>query len=77
MARDDYKWNTNSRDEKQSNHAESGYATSSFEASQAGDTKRRAKRSQRARLGPLLAVIGVVIALSAALLYGVVKVLHG
>ncbi len=31
MARDDYKWNTNSRDEKQSNHAESGYATSSFE----------------------------------------------
>jgi len=77
MARDDYKWNTNSRDEKQSNYAESGYSSSSFGPSQAGDAKRRATRRQPARRGPLLAVIGVVIALSAALLYGVSKVLHG
>ncbi len=77
MARDDYKWNTNSRDEKQSSYTESGYATSSFEPSQAGDAKRRAKRNHRSRLGPLLGIIGIVIALSAALLYGVSKFLRG
>ena len=77
MARGDYKWNTDSRDERQSDYAQSAYSTSSFEASQSGDARRRAPRKRRSRPHILLGAVVIVIAVSAALLYGVSRLLPG
>jgi hypothetical protein len=76
MARNDYKWNTNSRDERQSDYAQSGYSTIS-DASQDGGAKRRALRNRRARLNLLLRACAIVIAASVAVLYGVSHYLRG
>ena len=50
MARNDYKWNTDSRDERQSDYSPSGYATTGFDSSHADAAKRRALRKRNARL---------------------------
>ncbi len=77
MARDDYKWNTDSRNERQSDYAPSGYPASTFEAPQSGSAKHRAQRDRRARLSLLLSAFLIVLALSAAVLYGVSIYLRG
>ena len=76
MARDDYKWKTDSRDERQSDYTESGYSKAP-DASPGGSAQRRALRDRRARLNLLLRAFAIVIAVSAAVLYGVSVYLRG
>jgi hypothetical protein len=76
MARNDYKWNTDSRDERQSDYSPSGYATTGFDSSHEDGAKRRALRKRNARLTWLLPVIVAIVLLSAAVLYGASKLLR-
>lgn len=76
MARNDYKWNTNSREERQSDYSQSGYATTGSDSSHEDAAKRRALRKRKARLGWLPIVVAIVL-LSAAVLYGASKLLRG
>jgi len=72
MARNDYKWDGNSRDERLSEFAHSGYSTTTAGEFHSAWAQKRAQRTRRARLvglvWPLLAAVGV----SAMLLYGIV-----
>jgi hypothetical protein len=77
MARYDYKWNTNSREERQSDYSPSGYATTGSDSSHEDATKRRTLRNRKARQGLLLRIVVAVVLVSAAALYGVSKLLHG
>lgn len=76
MARNDYKWNTDSRDERQSDYSPSGYATTGSDSSHEDAAKRRALRKRKARLTWMPIVVAIAL-LSAAVLYGASKLLRG
>jgi len=77
MARNDYKWDGNSRDERLSEFAHSGYSTTTAGEFHSTWAQKRVLRKRRARVAglvwPMLAAVGV----SAMLLYAVVHHLRG
>jgi hypothetical protein len=76
MARNDYKWNTNSREERQSDYSASGYATTGMDSSNEDAAKRRTQRNRKAHQGLLLRVAVAIVLVSATALYGASKLLH-
>lgn len=80
MARNDnYKWDGDSKDERASEFAHSGYSTTSagvFHSTWAQQRMHR-QRKRRARLAGILWPVAVAVAASAALLYGLISHLRG
>lgn len=77
MDRDRYKWDGDSRDERESEFVETGFQTTTAGSLPSGWAQQRTLRKRRARFAGLLWPLLIAVGLSTLALYGLVRHLHG
>lgn len=77
MAANKYKWDGDSRDERESEFALSGYSTTTAGAFHTSWAQERVQSKRRARLAGLLWPLLIAAGLSVLVLYAVVTFLRG
>ena len=77
MARENHKWDINSRDARQSEFAHSGYVTTTTDPSFGGPASVRMVRKRRSRAVMALATWLLGVAVITAALYALAKYLRG
>lgn len=77
MARNKYKWDGDSRDERPSEFAQSTFAPTTAGAFHSTWAQTRARRKRRVRLAGLVAPLLVAVGVSGLVLYGLVSHLRG
>ena len=76
MDRSRYKWDGDSRDERESEFVETGFQPTTAGAFHSNWTRQRAWRKRRARIAGLLWPLLIAVGLSTLALYGLVQHLH-
>jgi hypothetical protein len=76
MAHDDYKWKTDSRDERQSDFTQSSLFATTAEDPARGGARERVAGRRGGSAASWVRIIVIVVAASAAVLYVVANYLH-